>query len=308
MRHGATITIFETAHGVRMRITIQAVVDREDGLPPETFALGGVQREPGCDPSCGLGLFVRETYDMLQRLQSVVLKEQTAVFLNSAASCQGSGKRLTTKTTRSLVYRTAFGNVSLDSPQLYSRCSHCGVAAYDGATFNPLAVALPERSHPQWVWLQCRYASDMSYRLARIILRDAFPGGADVAASSVKLNVRAIGERLGRRCRNRSNAPLSHVMRSRCQLVQATSPSRSMRVTSSRRPRSMDDGGSPASPRRLFIPRWVEISRTPTPPATTQGQARLRRYSSEAVSCRLVRRLSRCRVRMQATSCQRASA
>ena len=109
-----------------MRITILAVVDREDGLPPETFALGGVQREPGCDPSCGLGLFVCETYDMLQRLQSVVLKEQTALFLKSAVRCQGCGERLATKTTRSLVYRTAFGKVKLDSPQLYSRCAHCG--------------------------------------------------------------------------------------------------------------------------------------------------------------------------------------
>ena len=179
-----------------MRITIQEVVDRQDGLAPETFALGAVRREPDCDPSSGLGLFIRETHDMLLRLQSVVLKEQTALFLKSAVRCQGCGERLATKTTRSLVYRTAFGKVKLDSPQLYCRCAHCAVAAYEGATFNPLAVALPERSHPQWVWLQCRYASDMSYRLARIILRDAFPGGADVAASSVKLNVRVIGERL----------------------------------------------------------------------------------------------------------------
>ena len=89
-----------------MRITIQAVVDREDGLPPETFALGAVQREHDCHPSSGLGLFVRETHDMLERLQSILLKEQTALFLKSAVRCQGCGERLATKTTRSLVYRT----------------------------------------------------------------------------------------------------------------------------------------------------------------------------------------------------------
>jgi DNA-directed RNA polymerase subunit RPC12/RpoP len=63
---------------------------------------------------------------MLQCLQSVVLQEQTALFLKSAATCHGCGARLGTKTTRSLVYRTAFGKVKLDSPQLYSRCAHCG--------------------------------------------------------------------------------------------------------------------------------------------------------------------------------------
>ncbi|MDM0117950.1 hypothetical protein QTI66_38340 [Variovorax sp. J22R133] len=160
-----------------MRISIHALVDREDGLPPETVALGGVHREPDCDPSSGLGLFVREAHDMLLRLQSVVLKEQTALFLKSAVRCQECGERLATKTTRSLVYRTAFGKANLDSPQLYSRCAHCGTTACTGSTFNPLADALPERSHPQWVWLQCRYASVMSYRPARIFLRDAFPGG-----------------------------------------------------------------------------------------------------------------------------------
>ncbi|MEJ8825974.1 hypothetical protein WKW80_28775 [Variovorax humicola] len=89
-----------------MRITIQAVVDRQDGLPPETLELGAVQREQDCDPSSGLGLFIRETHDMLERLQSILLKEQTALFLKSAVRCQGCGERLATKTTRSLVYRT----------------------------------------------------------------------------------------------------------------------------------------------------------------------------------------------------------
>lgn len=179
-----------------MRITIQAVVDREDGLSPATVALGTIERQPDCAPSSGLGLFVGESHDILQRLQGVMLQEQTVVFLKSAASCKGCGARLPTKTTRSLVYRTAFGKVKLDSPQLYSRCSHCGTRASAGSTFNPLALALPERSHPQWVWLQCRYASVMSYRLAQDFLHDAFPGGATLASSSVKSNVLIIGERL----------------------------------------------------------------------------------------------------------------
>jgi len=45
----------------------------------------------------------------------------------------------------------------------------------------------------------------MSYRLAQIFLRDAFPGGADLAASSVKVNVRVIGERLEQEMQNSIN-------------------------------------------------------------------------------------------------------
>ena len=38
----------------------------------------------------------------------------------------------------------------------------------------------------------------LSYRLAKIYLRDAFPGGKDLPASSIKRNVGAIGQRLER--------------------------------------------------------------------------------------------------------------
>lgn len=58
-----------------MRITIQAVVDREDGRRPVVVELGAVERAPDQHPSSGLGLFIRETHDISLRLQSVVLQE-----------------------------------------------------------------------------------------------------------------------------------------------------------------------------------------------------------------------------------------
>ena len=38
-----------------------------------------------------------------------------------------------------------------------------------GAISSPLTHALPQRVHPQWSRLQCRYASVVSYRLGRLI-------------------------------------------------------------------------------------------------------------------------------------------
>jgi hypothetical protein len=124
------------------------------------------------------------------------VQEQAVEFLKSATCCKGCGQKHATKSTRALVYRTAFGKTSLRSPQLYSRCAHCKLSASENATFDPLAFALPERTHPQWTWLQCRFASVMSYRLAQIFLRDAFPGGRALGASTLKATVRTIGERL----------------------------------------------------------------------------------------------------------------
>jgi len=95
-----------------------------------------------------------------------------------------------------LGYRTTFGKARLRSQRFYSHCCACGFRLGDKATVSPLAHALPQRVHPQWSWLQCRYASVMSYRLAQIFLRDAFPGGSQLPISSVKVNVRKIGDRL----------------------------------------------------------------------------------------------------------------
>ena len=65
-------------------------------------------------------------------------------------------------------------------------------------TFSPLAQALPERTHSQWTWLHCRYASVMSFRLAQIFLRDAFPAGKSLPVASIKVNLRSVGTRLER--------------------------------------------------------------------------------------------------------------
>ena len=138
---------------------------------------------------------MRETHALLKQLQTVVLDEQVDRFVGRSARCLACGAPLGIKDTKRLVYRTTFGKASLRSSRFYSHCSGCGFCWSDKATVSPLAHALPQRVHPQWSWLQCRYASVMSYRLAQVFLRDAFLGGSQLPSSSVKVNVREIGNR-----------------------------------------------------------------------------------------------------------------
>ena len=161
-----------------------------------TAVLGVIDRDRGSDPSSGLGLFLHEAHSLLKALQAVVLGRQIDELMRGARRCRGCGKHLVRKDTKFLIYRTAFGKARIPSPRLYSRCANCGTMADSAATFSALARALPERVHPQWKWLQCRYASVMSFKLARTFLRDAFPGGTTLPCSSVKATVRATGNRL----------------------------------------------------------------------------------------------------------------
>ena len=179
-----------------MRITIQALIEGADGQLPRTEAIGTVERDADGAPASGLGLFLRETHALLRQLQAIVLREQVSQFLDRAALCRQCGHRLATKDSKVVIYRTAFGKARLNSPRLYSQCGNCGASARPQASFSPLAEALPERTHPQWLWLQSRYAAVMSFRMAQMFLRDAYPAGQDLPVSSVKVNLRRVGQRL----------------------------------------------------------------------------------------------------------------
>jgi hypothetical protein len=58
--------------------------------------------------------------------------------------------------------RTAFGKLDLACPRLYSQC-RCGARVYASDSFNPLAVVLVERTYPELLYLQARWASNLSH-------------------------------------------------------------------------------------------------------------------------------------------------
>ena len=179
-----------------MRFVIEVRIEDGDHPLPPPVTVGVIERSADLTPASGLGLFLQETKDLLRELQAVVVAGQTAQFVSAASQCRTCSTTLGVKDRKQLVYRTAFGIARLASPRLYSRCARCGTMAGRAKTVDPLAEVLPERTHPHWTWLQCRYASVMSFRLAQIFLRDAFAAGKSLPVSSLKVNIRAVGFRL----------------------------------------------------------------------------------------------------------------
>jgi hypothetical protein len=179
-----------------MRFVIEVRIEDGDHSRPPPVTVGVIERSAELTPASGLDLFLQETKNLLLELQAVVVAGQTAQFVSAASRCRTCSTTLGVNDRKQLVYRTAFGIARLASPRLYSRCPHCGTMVGRANTVSPLAEALPERTHPQWTWLQCRYACVMSFLLAQIFLRDAFPAGQSLAVSSLKVNLRAVGSRL----------------------------------------------------------------------------------------------------------------
>lgn len=178
-----------------MRVTVFAQVERSDGSW-EMVEVLSLARSVGLPPGSGMGLVLAETRQLTTKLQEVVLHEQaqeTAAYLSRCRCCS---EPLGVKSRRKLTYRTAYGKATLPNPQLYSQCSHCGTKFGAAKTFSPMSQALPERTHPQWIWLQSRFASVMSYRMATSFLAHGFTGATTLAHSSSRRHVQQVGERL----------------------------------------------------------------------------------------------------------------
>jgi hypothetical protein len=81
------------------------------------------------------------------------------------------------------VYRTLFGKLHLKSPRLYRcRCQQQGEQ-----TFSPLAELLVERTAPELLYVESKFAALMSYGLTADVLEHLLPIGRAVHASTLRL-------------------------------------------------------------------------------------------------------------------------
>jgi hypothetical protein len=69
-------------------------------------------------------------------------------------------------------------------------------ATQGSATFSPLAVILAQRSNPELVYLQARFAAVMSFDLAGRLLGEVLPLGRVLHGSAVHDQVNAVAQRL----------------------------------------------------------------------------------------------------------------
>jgi hypothetical protein len=90
------------------------------------------------------------------------------------------------------VFRTPFGKVELDSPQLY----RCPCEAQGSKSVSPLAELLPERTSPELVYLETKFAALVSYGLSIQLLHEVLPLGEGLSTTTVRRRVRQTAERL----------------------------------------------------------------------------------------------------------------
>src|SRR6516162_7454675 len=91
-----------------------------------------------------------------------------------------------------IVFRTPFGKLRLESPRFY----HCQCESDDRTSFSPLAELLQERTHPELVYLETKFAALVSYGLTVELLKEVLPISQDLSTTAIRRRVRQMAQRL----------------------------------------------------------------------------------------------------------------
>jgi hypothetical protein len=172
-----------------MQVKVQVVTMTDDGQEI-TQEIACIERQDLSPVTLGLSL--AEGKAVLQALQEVVVEWQMEAYLRQQRACPQCGKVRRRKGLHHTVFRTVFGVLSVESPRLY----HCPCQAPETTTFSPLATLLPERTTPELLFLETKWAALVSYGLTSTLLQDVLPLDEPLRAVTIRNHVLTVAERL----------------------------------------------------------------------------------------------------------------
>lgn len=175
---------------IRFTLTLAIEGDAEAGSEAVTRTLSAAVERDALAPET-LGLTLAEGKAILAELQRAVVAEQVAAHESASRSCPACRTDRGIKDHRPITCRTAFGTLAIQAARL-RRC-RCGAdPAGNRAAFSPLANLLPERTTPELLYLETRWASLVSFRLAAAMLGDVLPLDRPVAPERVRRHLHAV--------------------------------------------------------------------------------------------------------------------
>jgi len=118
-----------------------------------------------------LGLTLEESKHLLQQVQRTMIVAQVTTYLAEQRACPHCGKKRHLKQQATAPFRTLFGRVEVDNP----RWQHCACQPQPDHTFRPLAALLPERSSPELLYVETKWAAQASYGVTAQLLREVLP-------------------------------------------------------------------------------------------------------------------------------------
>ena len=176
-----------------MKVRIQVVIEDADGQVQdvqEVFQLERGELKPET-----LGLNLAEGKKTLQGVQRVLATRQVEQYVEANRCCRQCGQTRRRKGQHELVYRTLFGRLEIESPRLYE----CGCPDRERKSFSPVAELLPERTAPELLFLEAKWASLIPFHATSELMAEILPLGHAIGTTSLRRNLRQVAERMEKR-------------------------------------------------------------------------------------------------------------
>jgi hypothetical protein len=133
-----------------------------------------------------------EAKDMLAGVQQVMAAQQVEDYMEQQRQCSHCHEPLACKGHHQIGLRTLFGKLTLSSPRLYT----CSCEPQQKRSWSPIATLFSERSTPELLCQEVRWASLLSYGLTVKLLGDLLPMEHQLSTANVSRHVHQIAERL----------------------------------------------------------------------------------------------------------------
>lgn len=183
-----------------MSMTLQVVIEDEDHHTPplvkEVFRLERKSEDlrPGT-----LGLKLNEAKEILAGTQTALVTTQATRFLEQQSSCPDCRMPYPKNGTHRLTFRTLFGTIKLASQRFYTCSCYQATTRRQGhkqISVSPLAELLPERTAPEFTYLQTKWTAVMSYGHAAQLLEEVLPLEKRISTATLSVHVQQAATRM----------------------------------------------------------------------------------------------------------------
>lgn len=173
-----------------MGIRVQLVFDDQSDGAPVVQEIAHLERDT-LSPAT-LGLTLAEAKTLLHTLQVHLVEHQVAAYHQQQQVCPHCQQLRRIKDQRQLVYRSLFGKLYLHNTRLF----HCDCQPHETQSFSPLANLLTERTSPERLYLESKFAAQMPYGQSATLLAEVLPVDEQLNAATVRNHTQQIVERL----------------------------------------------------------------------------------------------------------------
>jgi hypothetical protein len=112
----------------------------------------------------------------------MMIEQQVEAYLDEQRACPACGKQRQIKQSGTAPFRTLFGLVSVLNP----RWQQCDCQTHQHKTFRPLKALLPERSSPELLYLETKWASLTPYGVTTKLLHEVLSIDQKHSAATVR--------------------------------------------------------------------------------------------------------------------------